>query len=181
MKIRRKADLKNLPGVKLDERFFRYRVASMQSEKYLTFLDRENSSMVTIQPDKNFQMVSKRISESCSIAAMHPTKEVVALCSSGETGRGVYIYNLACKSKMKQIDLKEEVLFARWVGECFAFLTEAGIYHLELESEKESRVSDLPTAIPELVKFQAGQIVGYCKEGPWSTVFTIYSLGEGKM
>ena len=66
----------------------------MQSERYLTFLDRENSSMMTVLPHKNFHVQSKQISKSCSMAAMHPSRDILALCSAGELEHGVQIYDL---------------------------------------------------------------------------------------
>jgi hypothetical protein len=79
---------------------------------------------------------------------MHPSRNVLALCHSDDKGRGVQIYDLDTKTKLKDVTFKEDIMFARWVNDCFAFLTITGIYHLELGNDKEPKVMGLPKAIP---------------------------------
>lgn len=45
---------------------------------------------------------------------------------------------------MKQMDIKEEVLYAKWVGDCFAFLTKKGVYHIEIATDNQRKVFNLP-------------------------------------
>ena len=175
MQVVRVIERKNLPGSRINETLCRYKLAGMQSEQFLTFLDTNNSSLVTILPNKEFSVVSKRVSEKCSFASMHPSKEVLALCSFGNGEYSVQVYDLAMKCKLKQIDLRDEVIFAGWIGDCFVFLTVNGIYHSQLDNDREPRVLELPKVTSNLIKCGSGQVVGYSRQGSWSCVFTIYT------
>lgn len=110
---------------------------------------------------------------------MHTSENIISLKAPNEpTGNILQIYNLNSKTKLKNIQFTENIVFWKWVSPTIlGIVTTSSVYHVNISNDsKEVKVFD------KAVDLKDDQIIGYVL-GPdekWGALFGISSPDGGK-
>lgn len=75
---------------------------------------------------------------------MHRSKNVIALRADQGNSTVVQVFNLDTKAKMKQAEIKEPVVFWRWIDEdTLGIIGKTGVYHTNInDSAAPTKIFD---------------------------------------
>ena len=104
-----------------------FSTVTMESDMYICVRDTQQQLINIIDVPNKIPSTNKVNAES---AIMNPKSKVLALRTSNQ----LQVYNLDMKSKMREHQMKEEILFWKWISpNTIAIVTETCVYHWSLE------------------------------------------------
>jgi clathrin heavy chain len=132
----------------------------MQSYRFVTVREEGQNSVSVI--DTKSKKAQKYPAKAIDSAIMHPISKVIGF----RAGNNVQIFNLEMKTKMKGVQMNENIVFWKWIdAKTVAIVTEQAVYHWSMESG-----SDEPTKIFDRSAYDgAVQVLEYeaSTDGKW--------------
>ena len=137
----RHGEFANLSTLGIDPSFFKFRVTSLESEKYVCVRDKDaqGAFQISIIELTNKMNIVRRPGSKVDGAIMHTSENIISLKAPNEpSGHILQIFNLNSKAKLKHVEFPENIVFWKWVSpSILGIVTASSVYHVNISNESK--------------------------------------------